>query len=75
MINLPPCTMLYFCGMPYENEDDFCEAIGIVGAAAEAYDPAPFGWQYAPVLAPRFNLGASAAGGARMAVPVKTAQL
>ena len=71
VIDLPPCAMLYFRGMPYANEDDFCLAIGIVEEAAQAYDPAPFGWRYAPELAPRFNFGASAETGARAAVPVK----
>ena len=73
VVDLPPCTMLYFRGAPYANEDDFCKAIDIVWEAVDGYDPAPYGWQLAPELAPRFNFGASAAGGARMAVPVRRA--
>jgi len=69
MIDLPPCTMLYFQGAPYENEDDFCKAIDTVWAAADAYDPVPYGWEWAPELAPHINFGASAAGGAVMALP------
>jgi len=72
MIDLPPCTMLYFIGAPYENEDDFCVAIKIAAAAMEAYDPAPFGWEFALELAPRFNFGSSAAGGAKLAAPLKS---
>jgi len=73
VIDLPPCTMLYFIGARYDNEDDFCVAIGIAWQAMDAYDPAPFGRQYAPELAPRFNFGASAATGAKQAVPAKAA--
>lgn len=70
MIDLPPCTMLYFLGMPYADENDFCLAIDTVWEALDAYDPIPFGWQYEDALAPRFNFGTSAKRGARMAVPV-----
>jgi len=73
VIDLPPCTMLYFRGARYENEDDFCKAIDIVWEALDSYDPVPYGWQFAPELALRFNFGASAAGGAIMAVPVRKA--
>jgi hypothetical protein len=71
IIDLPPCTMLYFCGSLYDNEEDFCEAIGIVSDAMEAYEPERFGWKYAPDDAPSFNFGASAEKGARTAVPVR----
>ncbi|GHU73558.1 hypothetical protein AGMMS49992_12550 [Clostridia bacterium] len=71
VVELPPCTMLYFIGAPYANENDFDTAIGIVWEAMDAYKPERFGWQYDPELAPRFNYGADAKGGARMAVPVK----
>jgi len=73
VIDVPPCAMLYFVGTPYADEDDFCIAIDITGQATQSYDPAPFGWQFAPELAPRFNFGASAATGAKMAMPVKAA--
>jgi len=67
---LSPCTMLYFQGASYEVEDDFCEAISILWDLMAAYNPAPYGWQYAPELAPYFNFGASAKTGARMVRPV-----
>jgi hypothetical protein len=71
LIDLPPCTMLFFNGAAYDVEDDFCIAIGIVGEAVENYNPEPYGWQTAPELAPHSNFGASGALGARMAIPVK----
>lgn len=71
VLELPACKMLYFRGSPYENEDDFCEAIEIVTEAMRNYKPEEYGFSYAFDLAPRFNFGASAAGGAKMAVPVE----
>lgn len=71
LIDLSPCTMLFFSGPPYENEDDFCVAIELVQQALDCYNPGLYGWRAAPELAPRFNFGASGALGARMAVPVK----
>ena len=70
-IELPPCSMLFFNGVPYEDENDFCIAVDIVWEAVETYNPELYGWQTAPELAPRFNFGAEGALGARMAIPVK----
>jgi len=70
VIDLPPCKMLFFNGTPYENEEDFCIAIDIVYDAVEGYNPALYGWQASPELAPRFNFGAEGPLGARMAIPV-----
>jgi len=71
MLELPPCSMLYFRGMPFENEDDFCKAIDIVFKAIENYKPELYGYGFAEEVAPKFNFGASAEMGAKMAVPVK----
>ena len=71
IIDLPPCTMLFFNGAPYEDENDFCIAIDIVWEAVDSYNPESYGWQAAPELAPRFNFGAGEALGAKMAIPVK----
>ena len=71
IIDLPPCTMLFFNGAPYEDENDFCIAIDIVWEAVDSYNPDFYGWQAAPKLAPRFNFGAKEELGAKMAVPVK----
>lgn len=68
---LPPCKMLYFCGMPFENDEDFCEAIEIVDEAISQYKPENFGLAFDFNAAPKFNFGASAQAGAKMAVPVK----
>jgi len=70
VINLKPCTMLFFNGAPYDNEEDFCIAIDIVWEAVDNYNPEMYKWQAAPELAPRFNFGADEKQGARMAIPV-----
>jgi len=70
IIDLLPCTMLFFNGAPYENEEDFCIAIDIVWDAVDNYNPEIYEWSAAPELAPRFNFGAEEALGARMAIPV-----
>ncbi len=71
VIHLPPCTMLYFQGAAYENENDFGEAIGLLWELMEGYEPKLYGYEYAPELAPYFNFGASTQTGARMARPVR----
>ena len=71
VIELPPCTMLYFQGAPFEDENDFGEAIGILWELMDAYDLKLYGWQYAPKLAPYCNFGAFAKTGAKMARPVR----
>lgn len=71
IVELPPCKMLYFRGMPFENEEDFCEAIEIVDEAICQYKPENFGLAFDFNAAPKFNFGASAQAGAKMAVPVK----
>ena len=69
IIELPPCTMLFFNGDPFEKEEDYGIAIGSLWNQMNTYDPASDGYRYAPALAPYFNFGASAATGARMARP------
>ncbi len=71
IITLPPCTMLYFQGPCYQDEQDFAQAIGALWDHMAVYDPQPYGWTYAPELAPYFNFGASAPHGAKMARPAK----
>ncbi|MCL2434216.1 MAG: AraC family transcriptional regulator [Clostridia bacterium] len=70
IIELPPCTMLYFQGAPYQEENSFGEAIMLLWEIMDEYDPALYGLKYAPELAPYFNFGAEAKTGARMARPV-----
>jgi len=67
---LPVCTYLYFNGMPFDDQNDFPIAIGILNEAIEAYPFERFGWKKsddAPVL----GMGAEAETGARTAVPVE----
>lgn len=71
LADLPPCTMLYFQSEPYESEDEFGRMIEGVFRAVEKYEPARFGYQWAPEAAPSFNFGTEAAVGARQAYPVK----
>jgi len=70
IIDLPPCIMLFFQGMPFENDEDYGQAIDIVEQAITSYQPEQYGFRYAPELAPHFNFGASAKIGAKKAVPV-----
>lgn len=71
IVDLPPCRMLYFQGMPFENDEDYGEAIGIIFEAIENYKPEQYGFISADDIAPRFNFGASAKTGARMSIPIK----
>lgn len=71
IIDLPPCTMLYFQGMPFASDEDFCEAIDIVMEAVASYKLETYGYASADDAAPRFNFGASASTGAKMAIPVR----
>ncbi|MDR2043119.1 MAG: AraC family transcriptional regulator [Clostridium sp.] len=71
VIDLPPCMMLYFQGAPFEDENDFGHAIGLLWELMDAYNPKLYGWDHAPDIAPYFNFGADAKMGAKMARPVK----
>ena len=66
---LEECTMLYFQGEPYENEEDFCTAIEKVYTAVEKYNASAFGYRLAYDVAPSFNFGADTSTGAKIAVP------
>mgnify|MGYP000271941941 CR=1 FL=1 len=67
---LPPCTYLYFNGMPFDDQNDFCIAIGIMNEAIEAYPYERFGWKRS-ANAPYLGMGAESETGARAAVPVE----
>lgn len=62
---------LYFHGMPFENEQDCGEAIGIVSEAIANYNPGLYGYRFDGEIAPGFNVGTSPETCAKMAVPVK----
>ena len=72
IIDLPPCNMLFFQGMPFEDEKDYGQAIDIVEQAITSYqsEQEQYGFIYVPELAPHFNFGASSKTGAKKAVPV-----
>ncbi|MCL2840790.1 MAG: AraC family transcriptional regulator [Defluviitaleaceae bacterium] len=72
MLDLPQCTMLYFCGMPFENEEDFGKAIDVVMESIETYRAELYGYAFSDDVAPKFNFGAANKVGAKMAVPVVT---
>lgn len=67
---LPPCTYLYFNGMPFDGQNDFLIAIGIMNEAIEEYPFETFGWRKSD-NAPVLGMGAEAETGARAAVPVE----
>ncbi len=67
---LPPCTYLYFNGMPYDDRNDFPIAIGIVNEAILKYPFERFGWKRSD-KGPYLGMGAEAETGARAAVPVE----
>ena len=70
IIDLPACKMMFFHGMPFDDEQDFGEAISIVFDAIAGYRPEAYGYRFDYDLAPHFNFGADAKSGAKMAVPV-----
>lgn len=67
---LPPCTYLYFNGMPFDNQNDFPIAIGILNEAIENYPFERYGWKKSDD-APYLGMGAEAETGARATVPVE----
>ncbi len=67
---LPPCTYLFFNGMPFEDQNDFPIAIGILNEAIENYPFERFGWEKSEE-APYLGMGAESETGARSAVPVR----
>ena len=69
VIDLPPCTLLFFQSAPYES-NDFFRAYDAVYKAVAAYRPEQYGWRFAPELAPKCTFEARAATGARQALPV-----
>ena len=66
---LPECVMLYFQSEPYEDEQNFCQAIECTYAAIAKYQPETYGFRLAYDIAPSFNFGAETTTGARLAVP------
>jgi len=55
IIELPPCKMMVFQGEPYDDEK-FADAIDEVWNHIEKFDPDIYGYNWAPDVAPRFQL-------------------
>lgn len=70
LIELPPCKLMVFQGEPY-NDDDFMDAIDEVWDHIEKFNPAIYGYQWAPEAAPRFQLAPMGYRGYIEARPVK----
>ncbi|MDL2205447.1 AraC family transcriptional regulator [Eubacteriales bacterium OttesenSCG-928-N13] len=70
MMTLPACKYLVFQGEPYD-DDQFMEAIDTVMNAIDRYDPARYGWAWAPESGPRFQLEPRGARGYIEARPVQ----
>lgn len=70
IVELPPCTYLYFNGMPFKDQNDFSIAISILNEAIENYPFQQFGWEKSD-NAPYLGMGAEAETGARAAIPVR----
>lgn len=72
LIELPPCKMMVFQGEPYDDED-FMSEIDQVWKHIDKFDPSIYGFQWAPKVAPRFQLAPMGYRGyieARPVVPV-----
>lgn len=55
LIELPACKMMVFQGEPYQDED-FMDAIGEIWEKIDKFNPAIYGFRWAPEAAPRFQL-------------------
>ncbi|MDR1821582.1 MAG: AraC family transcriptional regulator [Oscillospiraceae bacterium] len=71
-IDLPPCKMLVFQGEPYDDEH-FEGAIGALWERIESFNPAVYGYEYAPEAAPRMQLSPQGWRGYIEMRPVKQA--
>ncbi len=69
LLELPPATMMVFQGEPYDDAD-FTDAIGEVWEHIEQFDPALYGYEWAPEAAPRFQLAPMGYRGYIEALPV-----
>lgn len=70
LIELLPCKLMIFQGESY-NDDDFMEAIDEVWSHIEKFDPAVYGYEWAPEIAPRFQLAPMGYRGYIEARPIK----
>lgn len=73
LIDLPPVNMMVFQGEPY-NDDDFEAEIGAAWEQIDKFNPAIYGFQWAPEIAPRFQLAPMGYRGYIEARPVLPAE-
>ena len=55
VIDLPPCSIMFFQGPPFDN-DDFFNAVSDLSELIDSYQPELYGYQWADEDAPRFQL-------------------
>lgn len=70
LLELPPCTYLFFQGQPYP-EPDFGEPIRIVQEAMARFDPGLYGFDWDDEVAPRIQLAPVGARGYIEGRPVR----
>lgn len=71
IVELTEGKMLYFQSDSFEKDEEFGLAIDSVFRAVDKYDIELYGYEYAFETAPKFNFGASAEMGAKMALPIR----
>lgn len=74
LVVFPSSTMMVFQGEPYQDED-FQQAIGEVWQHIDKFNPEIYGYQWAPELAPRFQLAPMGYRGYIEARPVEKVNL
>ena len=71
LVELPPCKMMVFQGEPYEDDDNFTEAIQELWEVMKKYNPQTYGFEWANEDAPRFQLAPMGYRGYIEARPVR----
>jgi AraC-like DNA-binding protein len=71
--DVPAATYLYFCGMPYDDENDFPIAIGIKSEAVENYPYARMGWRQTDAAPALLELSGDPGAPSEAYIPVERA--
>lgn len=71
LADFAPAMMMVFQGEPY-NDDDFRDEVSAVMTKIDAFDPALYGYAWAPETAPRFQLAPAGWRGYIEARPVRS---
>ncbi|MDW7729939.1 MAG: hypothetical protein SCJ94_08020 [Bacillota bacterium] len=72
IIELAPCKMMVFQGEPYEDEENFGDAIEDLWEVMKRYNPTIYGFEWADEDAPRFQLEPQGYRGYIEARPVRS---